>query len=87
MFLIFPRVDVWIAVQLPPPFIPDTFLTSIILMINPHTVFMSSVPRWDTILACHVLMISRPKMNQNFALVRRRRFGLSRHALLGMVTF
>ena len=70
MFLECPRIYIWESMQLSPLLIPDTVFTPIILIINPHTVFMgSSELIWYTCLTVHVLMVFGTIMNQNSALV------------------
>jgi hypothetical protein len=57
MFPEFPWINVWIAMQLTPPFEPHTLLTAIVVVLDPHAVVMGVVPGGHTCLAGHVLMV------------------------------
>ena len=77
MFSEVPRVDIRKTMQLTPPLVPNTFLTPIVSILNPHTVFMGVISRRNPFLASHVLMIERARMMEDGAFMRWWRFGLS----------
>ena len=79
-----PRVDIWKTVQFTPPLVPDTILTPIVSVVDPHTVFMRVVARGDPPLASHMLMVERAMVLKYGALFRWWRFGLADDALSGV---
>ena len=87
MFFKVPGIDIRIAVKFSPSLKPFTIFTSVIFVFYSHAVFVCHTQLvWDRYLTVYVLMILRPLVYQDSALVWRWWPGLTRSTLWRVLT-